>query len=170
MYLATSITTLKKKPNPATDTLAQNKKKKESKEYVVKQIGFSLWNGPNHTKHSTLLFTIIIATKNCHHSVNTSSILPKPFGKVAKIIRYTHNGFKKSFGSIPKKFSYLTYQRLLYHTNCSRIAKMVPSSPLLRQIIEIKQDRNVSFSTKKSYLALCDILLFCHFWYFFSYT
>ena len=76
-----------------------------------------------------LLFTIIIATKNCHHSVNTSSILPKPFGKVAKIIRYTHNRFKKSFGSIPKKFSYLTYQRLLYHTNCSRIAKMVPSSP-----------------------------------------
>jgi hypothetical protein len=47
---------------------------------------------------------------------------------------------------------------------------MVPSSPLLRQIIEIKQDRNVSFSTKKSYLTLCDILLFCHFWYFFSYT
>ena len=116
-----------------------------------------------------LLFTIIIATKNCHHSVNTSSILPKPFGKVAKIIRYNHDRFKKSFESIPKKFSYLTYQRLLYHTNCSRIAKMVPSSPLLRQIIEIKQDRNVSFSTKKSYLALCDILLFCHFWYFFSY-
>lgn len=117
-----------------------------------------------------LLFTIIIATKNCHHSVNTSSILPKPFGKVAKTIRYTHNRLRKSFGCIPKKFSYLTYQRLLYHTNCSRIAKMVPSSPLLRQIIEIKQDRNVSFSTKKSYLALCDILLFCHFWYFFSYT
>jgi len=56
LYLATSITTLKKKPNPATDTLAQNKKKKESKEYVVKQIGFSLWNGPNHTKHSTTIY------------------------------------------------------------------------------------------------------------------
>jgi len=99
LYLATSITTLKKKPNPATDTLAQNKKRKE---YVVKQIGFSLWNGPNHTKHSTTIY-YYNSDKNCHHSVNTSSILPKPFGKVAKIIRCSHNRFEKSFGNIPIK-------------------------------------------------------------------
>ena len=117
-----------------------------------------------------LLFTIIIATKNCHHSVNTSSILPKPFGKVAKIIRYTHNRFKKSFGSIPKKFSYLTYQRLLYHTNCSRIAKMVPFKPPTPSNHWNKtRQKCFFFYQKKSYLALCDILLFCHFWYFFSY-
>ena len=146
MYLATSITTLKKKTKPSHRHPCSEQKKKRicSKTKLV----FHYGTGPI-IQNIVLLFTIIIATKNCHHSVNTSSILPKPFGKVAKIIRYTHNRFKKSFGSIPKKFSYLTYQRLLYHTNCSRIAKMVPSSPLLRQIIEIKQDRNVSFSTKK---------------------
>ena len=167
MYLATSITTLKKKTKPSHRHPCSEQKKKR---ICSKTNWFFIMERAQIIQNIVLLFTIIIATKNCHHSVNTSSILPKPFGKVAKIIRYTHNRFKKSFGSIPKKFSYLTYQRLLYHTNCSRIAKMVPSSPLLRQIIEIKQDRNVSFSTKKSYLALCDILLFCHFWYFFSYT